>query len=388
MAIRIAYAAALLASLAVFLWTGAPLAAGACLALLVLAALMLAGVLVTRAATNVTISMPSSFAVGDAASIEFTLVGGPPFPLALLAFDVTCKSLTFESTESRRAHAAIGSVGRRSMVIPVDSSRFGRMRITLDDCTCQDALGLFRMRLPFAAAGEAIVYPRHMSLVVGVSQMPLSRAFGETYDTTRSGSDVDEVFDVREFQKGDHLASVHWKLSSKFDELMSREFSRPVDFELVVVCLNARADQAGDKLPLDVVNGTAAAAHAISADLLNQGYQHNFAAPANDALMNVTVDGMESTDATAELLLGAPIAADYADAFACVAAANLDADFTKCILVTPVYDEQLFSQLAHDMDLTVVLVEEGVSASAQEGDFDVVTVDVGEASAHERYIAL
>ena len=39
------------------------------------------------------------------------------------------------------------------------------------------------------------------------------------------GYDPSELFDVREFQNGDRLQSVHWKLSARTDELMVKELS-------------------------------------------------------------------------------------------------------------------------------------------------------------------
>lgn len=56
----------------------------------------------------------------------------------------------------------------------------------------------------------------------------------ERYDRFRSGSDASEIFQIREFQEGDLLKNVHWKLSAKGEELLVRENSRPVAPAVVV----------------------------------------------------------------------------------------------------------------------------------------------------------
>lgn len=50
---------------------------------------------------------------------------------------------------------------------------------------------------------------------------------GEEYEQHRSGDDPSEIYQVREFRNGDTLQKVHWKLSAKTDELMTKEFSMP-----------------------------------------------------------------------------------------------------------------------------------------------------------------
>ena len=61
--------------------------------------------------------------------------------------------------------------------------------------------------------------------------------FGDSdiYDDIRPGYDPSELFDVREFQNGDRLQSVHWKLSARTDELMVKENSLPKACAVAVV---------------------------------------------------------------------------------------------------------------------------------------------------------
>lgn len=61
--------------------------------------------------------------------------------------------------------------------------------------------------------------------------------FGDSdiYDDLRPGYDPSEMFDVREFQNGDRLQSVHWKLSARTDELMVKENSLPKACAVAIV---------------------------------------------------------------------------------------------------------------------------------------------------------
>ena len=56
----------------------------------------------------------------------------------------------------------------------------------------------------------------------------------DTYSKEKSGDDPSEVFDIRSFRPGDRLQRIHWKLTARQDELMVKEFSRPVGYPVVV----------------------------------------------------------------------------------------------------------------------------------------------------------
>lgn len=49
----------------------------------------------------------------------------------------------------------------------------------------------------------------------------------DTYDENLPGHDNSEIFQVREYQKGDRMQNVHWKLTAKQDEVMVKEHSLP-----------------------------------------------------------------------------------------------------------------------------------------------------------------
>ena len=49
------------------------------------------------------------------------------------------------------------------------------------------------------------------------------------FSETQPGDDPSEVFDLREYVPGDKLNRIHWKLSSKKDEFIVKDYSLPVD---------------------------------------------------------------------------------------------------------------------------------------------------------------
>lgn len=62
---------------------------------------------------------------------------------------------------------------------------------------------------------------------------------GDRYSEHRSGDDPSQPFDYREYQNGDNVKRINWKLSSRMDKIMVKEASEPIKairlilFELV-----------------------------------------------------------------------------------------------------------------------------------------------------------
>lgn len=107
----------------------------------------------------------------------------------------------------------------------------GKIRISLKNAKIFDYMGLFSKKLPVEGQGEIMVFPP-LNLTA-VTQKP--RSYYEAmdaleYDDFKPGSDVSEIFQIREYQKGDHLQRVHWKLSAREDNLLVKDYSYPLGY--------------------------------------------------------------------------------------------------------------------------------------------------------------
>ena len=55
------------------------------------------------------------------------------------------------------------------------------------------------------------------------------------YSGARPGDDPGETFDIREYQEGDSIRQIHWKLTGKLDKMMIRQRSFPVDDTILIL---------------------------------------------------------------------------------------------------------------------------------------------------------
>ena len=52
---------------------------------------------------------------------------------------------------------------------------------------------------------------------------------------SKKGYDATEVFELREYQPGDSIRTIHWKLSEKFDTVLVREPSDTSSYDILVM---------------------------------------------------------------------------------------------------------------------------------------------------------
>lgn len=57
----------------------------------------------------------------------------------------------------------------------------------------------------------------------------------EEYSRIKAGSDPSEIFMIRDYREGDSIRQIHWKLTQKFDSLLIKEASLPVEQSVLLI---------------------------------------------------------------------------------------------------------------------------------------------------------
>lgn len=99
----------------------------------------------------------------------------------------------------------------------------GEYEIGVLDMRIKDPLGLFSVSLEQSVCRTVIVYPRMMNL-----SSPIENSTTELpTDLTRRAisSERSEQANIRAYVGGDSLKDIHWKLSSKMEELLVRDYN-------------------------------------------------------------------------------------------------------------------------------------------------------------------
>ena len=112
-------------------------------------------------------------------------------------------------------------------------SQRGPCRLRAGSLLFTDPLGLWRAHVPLRAELEALALPRP----VMVGDLPMGGAVSA--DRLRADRG-DDLAGLRDYRRGDHLSSVHWRQSARLDRLVVVDAERPARVRRTVL-LDTRA---------------------------------------------------------------------------------------------------------------------------------------------------
>lgn len=110
------------------------------------------------------------------------------------------------------------------------SSKFcGTVNVRTAYVSIYDPLRIFRFKVGKNISESIAILPEGHDISGFVNQTSRMNEESSVYSEHRPGDDPSEVFDLREYNLGDKLNRIHWKLSSKKDEFIVKDYSFPVD---------------------------------------------------------------------------------------------------------------------------------------------------------------
>ena len=230
----------LILSLALYFFTEARYAA----LLIVLLLLILIGALVIANVTGkqlrVSLVTPPQGMRGRPANVSIKVSNKSKLPVFLCRIKATCENLL---TDERDEFDQFLSIGRKKDAVAgflMKEDRCGCIHIHLEDVRVSDPLGLLNVKprsLEIAEDGNGRIYFLPKATQSQIPPENLSSYDMESYQYSRlkSGNDPSEIFDIREYQTNDNIKAIHWKLTSKMDELMIKEFGLPIENKVMII---------------------------------------------------------------------------------------------------------------------------------------------------------
>ncbi|MBS6195065.1 MAG: DUF58 domain-containing protein [Clostridiales bacterium] len=125
--------------------------------------------------------------------------------------------------------------GNTRMLSAVSSSHCGPLLVEVPELWMYDLFRIFKRKLPVRGVETLAVMPEMYTASVILQES--TRDFlieSEEYDKKRAGDDPAEIFQIREYRGGDRMQSIHWKLSARTDDLMVKEYSKPIGCAVVL----------------------------------------------------------------------------------------------------------------------------------------------------------
>ena len=112
--------------------------------------------------------------------------------------------------------------------------RRGLYEVGIKDIEFYDLLGLFRLRRTINEIEEILVLPKRLVLYGDMTKNIFAED-GDEKNKSKIGEDRTIISHIRDYQDGDNVNSIHWKLSSKKDDLIVKVYDRPNDNNIMII---------------------------------------------------------------------------------------------------------------------------------------------------------
>ena len=130
-------------------------------------------------------------------------------------------------TEKRTTNVEIKGKSKLRLSCKVSSEHSGVRTVRVKCIVLYDFLQIFSCRLPVPEPVELYILPPVRQLHLVIKAQP-GDGSAEEEDDTRKGEDPSVTYQIREYQPGDSMRGIHWKLSARTDRWMVREYGTTV----------------------------------------------------------------------------------------------------------------------------------------------------------------
>lgn len=170
------------------------------------------------------------------------------FPIGKAEAYIDYSNLFSGETNTFNLLMPIQSRNTQNISFQISSRYCGIIRINCTYINIYDPLRIFRFKVGKNIHTEVVVMPEGYEISGHICSTDKVNEESNTFSEYKAGDDPSEIFDLRGYNQGDKLNRIHWKLSSKRDEFIVKDYSLPVDIPCMLF-LNLKVNSKY-KLPL------------------------------------------------------------------------------------------------------------------------------------------
>ncbi len=170
--------------------------------------------------------------------VEFcvTIHNNSIFPISAVTFEVEFQDMSDDGVVKRKIKTPVAAKEDKSVHTVVATSHSAFIECRVKNPAIYDAFGLISFKVKnFSDKAGLLISPVMAEKSFVESSQNVYIIDSDKYSETQKGDDSSQVFEVRNYVPGDDIRRIHWRLSSKQDDLIVKEYSKPIDEDCIVI---------------------------------------------------------------------------------------------------------------------------------------------------------
>lgn len=191
---------------------------------------MLISVLIARKSIDIEFAVKNDTALKkEDFSVQLGVTNRSIFPIGKAEAYIEYSNLFSNEVNDFSLLMPIQSRNSQNISFRLSSKYCGIVQIKCEYINIYDPLRIFRFKVGKNISTEVIVMPEGYEINGHVCSTDRVNEESNTFSEYKPGDDPSEIFDLRGYNQGDKLNRIHWKLSSKRDEFIVKDYSLPID---------------------------------------------------------------------------------------------------------------------------------------------------------------
>lgn len=126
-------------------------------------------------------------------------------------------------------HMPIQARNSQNVCFQMSSKFCGIVKIRCVHITIFDPLKIFKFKVGKNILTEIAIMPEGHDISGEICYTDRANDESPVFSEHKAGDDPSEIFDLRDYIPGDRINRIHWKLSSKRNEFIVKDYSLPID---------------------------------------------------------------------------------------------------------------------------------------------------------------
>lgn len=293
-------------------------------------------ILITGRNLKVEIEAPVQASKGMPADATVTISNMSRIPVLCCNIESSITNLLTDEKDHEQYAFSIGGRRGRKIEITVRPKHCGCVRIDASRVTVSDPMHIFNItpkNLVSSGDMQANIYymPTAVESMINSGNISIYNMESNKYSALTHGTDPSETFDIKNYERGDSFKAIHWKLSSKADDLVVREFGLPIENNVMVII-----DKNTDSNSPESADEFIEAAASLSFSLLKHEVNHTMAAynHLSRGFETYRVDGIDSYWEAVKGMESGPFRKDIMSAVERYIESGADKDFSEYIYIS------------------------------------------------------
>lgn len=171
----------------------------------------------------------TAVAKNEAFDVQLSISNRSFFPIGKAEAVIEYYNVFSNQINDIHLHFPIQSRNSHCLTFQLSSKFCGIIKLKCAYIAIYDPLRIFKFKICRNISNSTIILPEGYDISAFIADIDRESDESEIFSESRAGDDPSEVFDLREYYPGDKVNRIHWKLSSKKENWIIREFSLPVD---------------------------------------------------------------------------------------------------------------------------------------------------------------